>query len=53
MPRVPMLTPDLKFCLTPLPTNFSTQIKEVSSFFLEKKIHEYYVYYELYEYALS
>uniref|UniRef100_A0A915PT48 BRO1 domain-containing protein n=1 Tax=Setaria digitata TaxID=48799 RepID=A0A915PT48_9BILA len=28
MPRVPMLTPDLKFCLVPLPTNFSSQIKE-------------------------
>ncbi|VDO30800.1 unnamed protein product [Onchocerca flexuosa] len=28
MPRVPMLTPDLKFCLAPLPNNFSSQIKE-------------------------
>ncbi|KAL3985167.1 BRO1-like domain family protein [Acanthocheilonema viteae] len=28
MPRVPMLTPDLKFCLTSLPANFSSQIKE-------------------------
>lgn len=28
MPRVPMLTPDLKFCLASLPTNFSSQIKE-------------------------
>ncbi|KAM3717695.1 Tyrosine-protein phosphatase non-receptor type [Dirofilaria immitis] len=28
MPRVPMLTPDLKFCLAPLPKNFSSQLKE-------------------------
>ncbi|CAG9534199.1 unnamed protein product [Cercopithifilaria johnstoni] len=28
MPRVPMLTPDLKFYLTSLPTSFSSQIKE-------------------------
>uniref|UniRef100_A0A1I7VRL6 BRO1 domain-containing protein n=1 Tax=Loa loa TaxID=7209 RepID=A0A1I7VRL6_LOALO len=28
MPRVPMLTPDLKFCMASLPADFSSQIKE-------------------------